>query len=283
MNRNRIEEWRRLLLFLFAALAVCLCASGCCIRNAWSIGDRVATLDDRYYEVSPDGSEFTYTCLRKTTLSLPFFLTRATCDPFEMRVNLDSVREDMIPVILEKEPYSTYSYMQRKSRDGEKTANRFEVADLIRDGKYVDAQTISAESGVRPGDMIRLRIAPEDYPRLSEPCLIELGYPPMDNRLAATGFDFGYYYCFVFPQQQTADGDRCEMLAYPELSRFDEQVQRDIIEKNRQLRDSYNPLWYGACVLMTPLAVVGDVLLLPYYIPVGIVMIVTGGHPDIIF
>ena len=282
MNRNRIEKWNRLILFLFAALAVCLCGTGCCIRNAWSIGDRTATLDDRYYEVSPDGSEFTYTCLRKTTLSLPFFLTRATCEPFEMRVNLDSVREDMIPVILEKEPYSTYSFMQRKSKDGTKTANRFEVADLIRDEKYVDAQTISAESGVRPGDTIRLRIAPEDYPVLSEPCLIELGYPPMDNRLT-TGFDFGYYYCLVFPQPQTADGTHCEMLTYPEVSRFDEQVQRDIIEKNKQLRDSCNPLWYGACVLMTPLAIVGDVLLLPYYIPVGIVMIVTGGHPDIIF
>ena len=279
---NRIGKWNRLHLFVFAALAVSLCGTGCCIRNAWSIGDRKATLDDRYYEVSPDRSEFTYTCLRKTTLSLPFFLTRATCEPFEMRVNLDSVREDMIPVILEKEPYASYSFIQRKSKDGTKTANRFEVADLIRDGKYADAQTISAESGVRPGDTIRLRIAPEDYPRLSELCLIELGYPPMDNRLT-TGFDFGYYYCFVFPQQQTADGDRCEMLAYPELSRFDEQVQRDIIEKNRQLRDSHNPLWYGACVLMTPLAIVGDVLLLPYYIPVGIVMIVTGGHPDIIF
>ena len=282
MNRNWIEMMKRRLLPVFAALAVCLCASGCCIRNAWSIGDRTAILDDRYFEYSPDGSEFIYTCLRKTTLSLPFFLTRATCEPFEMRVNPDSVRENMIPVILEKEPYSTYSHMQRKSKDGTKTANRFEVADLIRDGKYVDAQTISAESGVRSGDTIRLRIAPEDYPVLSEPCLFELGYPPMDNRLT-TGFDFGHYYCLVFPQPQTAAGDRCEMLAYPEVSRFDEQVQRDIIEKNRQLRDSYNPLWYGACVLMTPLAVVGDVLLLPYYIPVGIVMIVTGGHPDIIF
>ena len=283
MNRNKIKKWRCPLLFLFAALSVFLCGTGCCIRNAWSIGDRKATLDDRYFEYSADKSEFTYTCLGKTTLSLPFFLTRSTCEPFEMRVNPDSVRENMIPVILENEPNATYSHMQRKCRDGTKTANRFEVADLFRDGEYVDAQTISADSGVRPGDTIRLRIAPEDYPVLSEPCLIELGYPPMDNRLAATGFDFGYYYCFVFPQQQTADGDRCEMLAYPELSRFDEQVQRDIIEKNRQLRDSYNPLWYGACVLMTPIAIVGDVLLLPYYIPVGIVMIVTGGHPDIIF
>ena len=73
------------------------------------------------------------------------------------------------------------------------------------------------------------------------------------------------------------------MLAYPEISRFDEPVQRDNIEKNKQLRDSYNPLWYGACVLLTPIAIIGDVLLLPYYIPAGIVMIATGGHPYIIF
>ena len=282
MNRSRIRKWNRPLLFLFAVLAVCLCASGCCIRNAWSVGDRKVTLDDRFFEYSADKSEFTYTCLRKTSLSLPFFLTRATCEPFEMRVNLDSVREDMIPVILEKEPYATYSHMQRKSKDGTKTANRFEVADLFRDGEYVDAQTISAESGVRPGDTIRLRIAPADYPVLSEPCLFELGYPPMDNRLT-TGFDFGYYYCLVFPQPQTEDGSRCEMLAYPEVSRFDEQIQRDIIKENKQLRDSYNPLWYGAIALLMPVAIVGDVLLLPYYIPAGIVMIVTGGHPYVLF
>jgi len=280
MKQNRIKMMQHWLLPVFMVLAVCLCSSGCCTRNAWCIGDRTATLDDRYYEYSADGSEFTYTCLRKTTLSLPFFLTRATCDPFEMRVNPDSIREDMIPVILEKETYATYSFMQRKSKDGTKTANRFEVADLFRDGEYVDAQTISAESGVRPGDTIRLRIAPEDYPVLSEPCLFELGYPPMDNRLT-TGFDFGYYYCLVFPQPQTADGNRCEMLAYPEISRFDEQVQRDIIKENEQLRDCYNPLWYGACILMTPLAFVGDVLLLPYYITAGFLTVVTSGHSSI--
>lgn len=73
------------------------------------------------------------------------------------------------------------------------------------------------------------------------------------------------------------------MLAYPEVSRFDEQVQRDIAKENKQLRDSHNPLWYGACVLTTPVAIVGDVLLRPYYIPAGIVMIATGGHPCVLF
>ena len=279
---NRIEIWKRLPLLAFAVLAVILFGTGCCIRNAWSIGERTATLDDRYFEYSADSDEFIYTCFKKTERSLPFFLTHDSYEPVTLSFNLDSARKDMIPVILEKEPYATYSFMQRKSKDGTKTANRFEVADLIRDGKYVDAQTISAESGVRPCDTIRLRIAPADYPVLSEPCLFELGYPPMDNRLT-TGFDFGYYYCLVFPQPQTEDGSRCEMLAYPAISRFDEQVQRDIIKENEQLRDSCNPLWYGACVLLTPVAIVGDVLLLPYYIPAGIVMIATGGHPDIMF
>lgn len=79
MNRSRIGKWTRMLLFMFAALAVCLCETGCCIRNAWSIEDRTATLDDRYYEYSADRSEFSYTYLRETTLSLPFFLTPATC------------------------------------------------------------------------------------------------------------------------------------------------------------------------------------------------------------
>ena len=277
---NRIGKRNRLLPFLFATLAVCLCGTGCCIRNAWSIGEQTATLDDRYYEYSADRSEFIYTCLKKTERSLPFFLTHDTYEPVTLSFNLDSARKDMIPVILEKEPYSTYSYMQHKSKDGTKTANLFEIADLFRDGEYVDAQTISAESGVRPGDTIRLRIAPGDYPVLSEPCLLELGYPPMDNRLT-TGFDFGYYYCLVFPQSQTADGSPCEMLAYPAVSAFDEKVQKDVIEETGQFRDSYDPLWYGACVLMTPVAIVGDVLLLPYYIAAGFLAVATGGHSPI--
>ena len=277
---NRIEIWKRLPLLAFAVLAVILFGTGCCIRNAWSIGERTATLDDRYFEYSADRDEFIYTCLKKTERSLPFFLTHDTYEPVTLSFDLDSARKDMIPVILEKEPYATYSFMQRKSKDGTKTANRFKVADLFRDGKYVDAQTICAESGVRPGDTIRLRIAPEDYPVLSEPCLFELGYPPMDNRLT-TGFDFGYYYCIVFPQSQTVDGSPCEMLAYPAVSAFDEKIQKDVIEETEQFRDSYDPLWYGACVLMTPVAIVGDVLLLPYYITAGFLTIVTGGHYSI--
>ena len=280
MNRNKIEKWRCPLLFLFAVLAVILFGTGCCIRNAWSIGERTATLDDRYFEYSADKSEFIYTCLKKTERSLPFFLTHDTFEPVTLSFSMDSARKDMISVILEKEPYSTYSFMQRRSKDGTKTANRFEVADLFREGKYVDAQTISAESGVRPGDTIRLRISPADYPVLSEPCLLELGYPLMYNPLT-TGFDNGVYYCLVFPQSQTADGSRCEMLAYPAVSAFDEQVQKDVMKKTNQLRKSYNPLWYGACVLMTPVAIVGDVLLLPYYITAGFLTIVTGGHYSI--
>ena len=280
MNWNRIELMKYRLLLVFAVLAVCLSGTGCCLSNAWSIGKRTATLDDRYFEYSADGSEFVYTCLKKTERSLPFFLTHDTYEPVTLNFSLDSARKDMIPVILEKEPYSTYSFMQRRSKDGTKTANRFEVTDLFRDGEYVDAQTICAESGVRPGDTIRLRIAPEDYPVLSEPCLFELGYPPMDNRLT-TGFDFGYYYCIVFPQSQTVDGSPCEMLAYPAVSAFDEKIQKDVIEETEQFRDSYDPLWYGACVLMTPVAIVGDVLLLPYYITAGFLTIVTGGHYSI--
>lgn len=280
MYRERNEIMKHLLLSLFAVLVICLCGTGCCLRNAWSIGERTVTLDDRYFEYSEDGSEFTYTCLKKKELSLPFFLTHDTYEPVTLSFSPDSARKDMIPIVLEKEPYSTYSFLQRRSKDGTKTANLFEVADLLRDGKYVDAQTISAESGVRPGDTIRLRIASGDYPVLSEPCLIELGYPPMDNRLT-TGFDFGYYYCLVFPQSQTADGSPCEMLAYPDVSAFDEKVQKDVIEETGQFRDSCDPLWYGACALMTPVALVGDVLLVPYYIVHIYLGAMSGGHSPI--
>ncbi len=278
MKRNRFEGWKQRLLFAFAAVAVCLWGTGCCLRNAWSIGERTVTLDDRYFEYSEDGSEFIYTCSRKTERSLPFFTTHDTYEPVSLRFHLDSARKEMIPVILEKEPNSTYSFLQRKSKDGTKTANRFKVADLIRDGNNVDSETISAKTGVRPGDTIRLRIAPEDDHILSEPCLFELGYPKMDNRLT-TGYDFGYYYCLVFPQQESADGDRLEMLAYPAASAFDEMVQQDVIAETKELRDSYDPLWYGACALMTPIALVGDVLLLPYYIVHFYLGALSGGHP----
>lgn len=280
MSWNRITNWNHRISFVFALLSVCLCGTGCCLRNAWSIGERTVTLDDRYFEYSEDGNEFIYTCSKKTERSLPFFTTHDTYEPVSLRFNLDSARKDMISVILEKEPYSRYSHLQHKSKDGTKTANCFQVADLIRDGKNVDSETISAKTGVRPGDTIRLRIAPEDYHVLSEPCLFELGYPKMDNRLT-TGYDFGYYYCLVFPQQESVDGDRLEMLAYPAASAFDEKVQQDVITETKELRDSYDPLWYGACALMTPIALVGDVLLLPYYIVHFYLGALSGGHPPI--
>ena len=275
MKRSRITSWNHRISFAFAATTVCLCGTGCCLRNAWSIGERTVTLDDRYFEYSEDGSEFIYTCSRKTERSLPFFTTHDTYEPVSLRVHLDSARKEMIPVILEKEPYSRYSHLQHKSKDGTKTANCFQVADLIRDGNNVDSETI--KTGVRPGDTIRLRIAPEDNHVLSEPCLFELGYPKMDNRLT-TGYDFGYYYCLVFPQQESVDGDRFEMLAYPAASAFDEKVQQDVIAETEELRDSYDPLWYGACALMTPIALVGDVLLLPYYIVHICLGALSGGH-----
>ena len=235
------------------AVAVCLCGTGCCLRNAWSIGQRTVTLDDRYFEYSEDGSEFIYTCSKKTERSLPFFTTHDTYEPVSLRFHLDSARKDMIPVILEKEPYSTYSLLQRKSKDGTKTANRFEVAHLIRDGKEVNYQPLVSGFDIRSGDTIRLRIAPEDYHVLSEPCLILI---PLNQR----------FYCLVFPQQESVDGEPLEMLAYPTVSAFDEKVKKDIEEERERLQKSYDPLWYGVCALMTPVALVGDVLLLPYYI-----------------
>ncbi len=253
MSWNRITNWNHRISFVFVLLSVCLCGTGCCLRNAWSIGERTVTLDDRYFEYSEDGNEFIYTCSKKTERSLPFFTTHDTYEPVSLCFNLDSARKDMIPVILEKEPDSTYSLLQRKSKDGTKTANRFEVAHLIRDGKEVNYHPLVSGFDIRPCDTIRLRITPEDYHILSEPCLILI---PLNQR----------FYCLVFPPQESADGDRLEMLAYPAASVFDEKVQKDIEEEREELQKSYDPLWYGACALMTPVALVGDVLLLPYYI-----------------
>ncbi len=278
MSWNRITNWNHRISFVFALLSVCLCGTGCCLRNAWSIGERTVTLDDRYFEYSEDGSEFIYTCSRKTERSLPFFTTHDTYEPVSLRFNLDSARKDMISVILEKEPYSTYSHLQHKSKDGTKTANCFQVADLIRDGKNVDSETISAKTGVRPGDTIRLRIAPEDDHVLSEPCLFELGYPKMDN-LLTTGHDYGEYVCLAFPQPETVNGDQCDMLVYPRASVFDEKVQKDIIAENHRFHDEFKKQSHAACILMTPLAVIGDLVLLPYYIVHIWLGAMTGGHP----
>ncbi len=74
MKQNRINVWKCRLLFVFALLSVCLCGTGCCLRNAWSIGERTVTLDDRYFEYSEDGSEFIYTCRKKDVLLLPFYI-----------------------------------------------------------------------------------------------------------------------------------------------------------------------------------------------------------------
>ena len=260
MRRIGIGTWKNRLLFAFAAFAVCLCGTGCfCTKHTWhDLGNRESTIDDRYYEYSPDGSELTYTCFKVTRLSLPFFLSSKTCEPVSIRFALDSARKEMIPFTLEVKPDAVQS-LRRRSLDGTKTSNLFEhLADVYRDGKEVYYQTLNADSGLRSGDTVRLGIRPEDSPVLFEPCLIPVGITPRAN-------DENFlYYCLVFPQTPPQDGTRCEMLAYPAVSLFDEKVQNDIVEENKLLRETYNPIWYGAKVLLTPAAIVADILLIPF-------------------
>ena len=259
MRRNRTTGWKHQMLFLFAAVAVCLCGTGCfCTKHTWhDLGNRESVIDDRYYEYSPDGSEMTYTCLKVTKLSLPFFLSSRTCEPVSIRFELESARKEMIPFTLEIEP-DVNRFLRRRSQDGTKTSNLFEgLADVYRDGKEVYYQTLNADSGIQPGDTVRLGIRPEDSPVLFEPCLILAGITPEAN-------DDFLYYCLVFPQTLPRDGNRCEMLAYPAVSIFDGRVQRDIVKENKRFQETYNPMWYGAKVLLTPAAVAADILLIPF-------------------
>ena len=277
MKRKKITKWIPLLLFVLLFSIVDFLLKGYCIENAWNIGRKKTTLYDRYYEYSEDGSKLIYSCLKKTELSQPFFQTKDTYILVSLIIDLEAARKEMIPVILERENWSS-AYRQTKSRDGTKTANFYELAELDRDGDYVLKSSLSAESGIQSGDTVRLRLPIEEWPIREEPCLLELGFPQLDN-LLTTGHDYGEYVCLAFPQPETVNGDRCDMLVYPRASVFDEKVQKDIIAETEELRDSYDPLWYGACALMTPIALVVDLVLLPYYIVHIWLGAMTGGHP----
>ena len=277
MKRNRIEGWKQRLLFAFAAVAVCLWGTGCCLRNAWSIGERTVTLDDRYFEYSEDGNKLVYSCLKKTELSQPFFQTEDTYILVSLIIDLEAARKEMIPVILERENWS-FAYRQTKSKDRTKTANYYELAELVRDGDHVLKSSLSAESGIRSGDTVRLRLPIEEWPISEEPCLLELGYPKMDN-LLTTGHDYGEYVCLAFPQPETVNGDQCDMLVYPRASVFDEKVQKDIIAENHRFHDEFKKQSHAAYILMTPLAVIGDLVMLPYYIVHIFLSAISGGHP----
>ena len=276
-------KWKKLTkwgfpLFLFVLLfgVVDFALKGYCIENAWNIGRKKTTLYDRYYEYSPDGSKLVYSCLKKTELSQPFFQTKDTYILVSLIIDLEAARKEMIPVSLERENWSS-AYRQTKSHDGTKPSNFYELAELVRDGDHVLKSSLNAESGILSGDTVRLRLPIEEWP-LREPCLLELGFPRMDN-LLTTGHDYGDYVCLAFPQPETVNGDHCDMLVYPRASVFDEKVQKDIIAENYQFRDEFEKQSHAACILMTPLAVIGDLVMLPYYIIHIFLSAMSGGHP----
>ena len=277
MKRKKITKWIPLLLFVLLFGIVDFLLKGYCIENAWNIGRKKTTLYDRYYEYSEDGNKLVYSCLKKTELSQPFFQTEDTYILVSLIIDLEAARKEMIPVILERENWSS-AYRQTKSKDRTKTANFYELAELVRDGDHVLKSSLSAESGIRSGDTVRLRLPIEEWPISEEPCLLELGYPKMDN-LLTTGHDYGEYVCLAFPQPETVNGDQCDMLVYPRASVFDEKVQKDIIAENHRFHDEFKKQSHAACILMTPLAVIGDLVMLPYYIVHIFLSAISGGHP----
>ena len=107
MKRKKITKWIPLLLFVLLFSIVDFLLKGYCIENAWNIGRKKTTLYDRYHEYSEDGSKLIYSCLKKTELSQPFFQTKDTYILVSLNIDLEAARKEMIPVILERENWSS--------------------------------------------------------------------------------------------------------------------------------------------------------------------------------
>ena len=178
-------NWKKTLIrnLLFAALVMAAGSycTGCCwamTEKTWDrLGSEKASITNRHYEYSPDRGEIVFSGKKKTKHYVWPFLTAFdvswnTYKPFEKRISLEPVPENLIRVHFEAVPDPAALRAHNFLREWMPGENQFDnPVELIRDGAVLSATRLPF---VQPGDTLRMHVHPDDLPVLSGPCVIRL-------------------------------------------------------------------------------------------------------------
>ena len=279
-------NWKKALIrnLLFAVLcaAAGFYCTGCCwgmTERTWDrLGSEKTVITNRHYEYSPDRGEIVFSGKKKTKHYVwPFIAafnvswnTWNTYKPFEKRIPLEPVPENLIRLDLEALPDSAALRARNLLGDWMPGENQFDnYVTLIREGTVLRRTNAYY---IRPGDTLSMSVHPDDLPVLSKPCVIHLDGPisPSSGPDHWKNPDILPDYqkwLLLFPYAQ--DGVHYEMLTLNadsrNLSAFAEEFERETAQDNR---DPIGPLGWCWKVLWIPSAVVTDILIttpLAYY------------------
>ena len=249
------KKFVRNLLFAALVMAAGSYCTGCCwamTEKTWDrLGSEKASITNRHYEYSPDRSEIVFSGKKQTKHYVWPFLTAFdvswnTYKPFEKRIALEPVPENLIRVHFEAVPDPAAFRAHNFLRDWMPGDNQFDnPVELTRDGTVLSATRLPF---VQPGDTLRMRVHPDDLPVLSGPCVIRL--EPVYNAL------------LLFPYAQ--DGSRYEMLTRDDVFANSLHVFADEFEDEakRDNEDSIGTLGYCWKYFWLPSAAVTDILIM---------------------
>ena len=251
------KKFVRNLLFAALVMAAGSYCTGCCwtmTEKTWDrLGSGKATITNRHYEYSPDRGEIVFSGKMKTKHYVWQFIAAFnvswnawnTYKPFEKRIPLEPVPENLIRLDLEALPDSAALRARNLLGDWMQGENQFDnYVTLIRDGTVLRRTNAYY---IRPGDTLSMSVHPDDLPVLSGPCVIRL--EPIYNAI------------LLFPYAQ--DGSRYEMLTRDDvfansLSVFADEFEDEAKQDNE---DSIGTLGYCWKYFWLPSAAVTDILI----------------------
>ena len=252
---NWKESILRNILFAVLLAAAGFICTGCCwamTEKTWErLGSEQASITNRHYEYIPDRGGIVFSGKKRTKhyvwpFLAAFDVSWNTYKPFEKRIPLDPVPENLISVRLEAVPDSAALRARNFLGDWMPDENQFDTpVELTRNGTVLSVKRLSF---VQPGDTLRMHVHPDDLPVLSGPCVIRL--EPI------------YHAILLFPYAQ--DGSRYEMLTRDDvfansLSVFADEFEDEAAQDNE---DPIGALGYCWKYFWLPSAAVTDILIM---------------------
>ncbi len=214
-KRRRFRSCLTMFLMYFVVSLVIVCMfNGCCTKCAIDYNcPRRARLDDRHFELSPDGREIVYSSVlgiyRQNGLGV--YNIRSEGPHFEKRIPMDPVPDGMfrfeiaVDVSPDHPPYEMHTAVPAPMIEIWVPLER-----LNADGTLMDESTPLANGlALHPDDVIQMKLRPEDLPLLNQAFYLMI-LPRDGIKITPNRTSLEANLILVFPYRK--EGDRYVML-----------------------------------------------------------------------
>jgi hypothetical protein len=283
----------RNLLFAVLVMAAGFYCTGCFTATTLDqLGSTRSHIAGEHYEFSPERGEIILSCRKDKEyyyipLLHPFGVApRSTVQTYEKHIPLNPVPENMMRFELEVIPDASAARAEKPEYAG--AGGGFgDIEEIMRfpaaaERLRTDADPSAEQPILSAGDMLRLRVHPDDLPILNGPFMTFLlapfdrvmkeyypEYRTADDRAAEAGHDSHDrdipVNILVFPYAR--NGTRCTVLTggdlgFRNLHPFSRELEAEVKQDNEQPVGALGWCWK---IFWVPTALVKDVALIPVY------------------